>query len=150
MSTGIITTVAGTSTGGYGGDGGPATAALLDQPRGVAIDPEGNLYIAEYFNNTVRKVTAATGIITTIAGSPVGGYSTHGSYAGDGGQATAALFDGVEGVALDSHGNVYVADQYNNRIRRIDAVTGIITTVVGIGPTSGLGGAIVVMVGQQQ
>ena len=141
LATGIITTVAGALPGGYGGDGGPATAALLGEPRGVAIDPEGNLYIAEYFNNTVRKVTAATGIITTIAGSPTGGYSTHGSYAGDGGPATAALFDGVEGVSLDSHGNIYVADQYNNRIRRIDAVTGIVTTVAGIGPTSGLGGS---------
>ena len=141
LATGIITTVAGALPGGYGGDGGPATAALLGEPRGVAIDPEGNLYIAEYFNNTVRKVTAATGIITTIAGSPAGGYSSSGSYAGDGGPATAALFDGVEGVSLDSHGNIYVADQYNNRIRRIDAVTGIVTTVAGIGPTSGLGGS---------
>ena len=135
MATGIITTVAGTTTGGYGGDGGPATAALLDQPRGIAMDREGNLYIAEYFNNTIRKVTAATGIITTIAGSPVGGYSTHGSYAGDGGPATAALFDCAQGVALDSHGNIYIADTYNNRVRRVDAITGIITSVAGIGPT---------------
>jgi len=135
MATGIITTVAGTATGGYGGDGGPATAALLDQPRGIAMDVEGNLYIAEYFNNTIRKVTAATGIITTIAGSPTGGYSTHGSYAGDGGPATAALFDCSQGVAVDSHGNIYIADTYNNRVRRIDAMTGIITTVAGIGPT---------------
>ena len=135
MATGIITTVAGTAIGGYGGDGGPATAALLDQPRGIAMDRDGNLYIAEYFNNTIRKVTATTGIITTIAGSPAGGYSTHGSYAGDGGPATAALFDCAQGVAVDSQGNIYIADTYNNRVRRVDAITGIITTVAGIGPT---------------
>ena len=138
LATGIITTAVGRGPGGYGGDGGTATAALLGEPRGVAIDPEGNLYIAEYFNNTIRKVTAATGIITTIGGMSSAG---HGGYSGDGGPATAALLDGPEGVGLDSHGNVYIADQTNNRIRRIDATTGIITTVAGIGPTSGLGGS---------
>ncbi len=138
LATGIITTAVGRGPGGYGGDGGQATSALLGEPRGVAIDPEGNLYIAEYFNNTIRKVTAATGIITTIGGAAVAGA---GSYGGDGGPATAALLDGPEGVALDSHGNVYIADNTNNRIRRIDAVTGVITTVAGIGPTSGLGGS---------
>ena len=138
LATGIITTAAGRGPGGYGGDGGPATAALLGEPRGVAIDPEGNLYIAEYFNNAIRKVTAATGIITTIAGVAVAGT---GSYGGDGGPATAAQLDGPEGVALDSHGNIYIADQYNNRIRRVDAITGIITTVAGIGPTSSFRGS---------
>jgi len=138
LATGIITTAAGRGPGGYGGDGGQATAALLGEPRGVAIDPEGNLYIAEYFNNTIRKVTAATGIITTIAGVAVAGT---GSYGGDGGPATDAQLDGPEGVALDSHGNVYIADQYNNRIRRVDAITGIITTVAGIGPTSSFRGS---------
>jgi len=129
LATGMITTAAGRGPGGYGGDGGPATAGLLGAPRGVAIDPEGNLYIAEHYNNTIRKVTASTGIITTIAGNNRAGFS------GDGGPATAALLDGPEGVALDSHGNVYIADQTNNRIRRIDATTGVITTIAGIGPT---------------
>ncbi len=135
LTTGIITTVAGSGELGYGGDGGPATAAQLGQPRDVAVDEEGNIYIAEYYNSTVRKVSVATGIITTIAGiaTPVSG-----SYGGDGGPATAALLDRPEGVSLDSSGNIYIADTYNNRIRRIDAVTGNITTVVGIGPT-GLG-----------
>ena len=132
LVTGVITTAAGRGPGGYGGDGGLATAALLGEPRGVAIDLEGNLYIAEYFNNTIRKVTVATGIITTIGGMPSTG---HGGYSGDGGPATAALLDGPEGVALDSHGNIYIADNSNNRIRRIDATTGIISTVAGIGPT---------------
>ena len=135
LATGIITTVAGSGVLGYGGDGGPATAAQLGQPRDVATDREGNIYIAEYYNSTIRKVSASTGIITTIAGvaTPVSG-----SYSGDGGPATAALLDRPEGVSLDSSGNIYIADTYNNRIRRIDAVTGNITTVAGIGPT-GLG-----------
>ena len=135
LTTGIITTVAGSGELGYGGDGGPATAAQLGQPRDVAVDEEGNIYIAEYYNSTVRKVSVATGIITTIAGiaTPVSG-----SYGGDGGPATAALLDRPEGVSLDSSGNIYIADTYNNRIRRIDAVTGNITTVAGRGPT-GLG-----------
>ena len=138
LATGIITTTAGALPSGYGGDGGPATAALLGEPRGVAIDPAGNLYIAEYLNNTVRKVTSTTGIITTIGGMPSAG---HGGYSGDSGPATAAQLDGPEGVALDSHGNIYIADQYNNRIRRVDAITGIITTVAGIGPTSSFRGS---------
>ena len=138
LTTGIITTVAGGPPSMYGGDGGPATSVELGQPRGIAIDPDGNLYIAEYFMNAVRKVTAATGIITTIAGVATVGT---GSYGGDGGPATAAQLDGPEGVALDSHENIYIADQNNNRIRRVDAITGIITTVAGIGPTSGLGGS---------
>ncbi len=132
-TTGIITTIAGAAPGVYGGDGGPATNVELGEPRGIAMDREGNLYIAEYLTNAIRKVTAATGIITTIAG--VATFGT-GSYGGDGGPATAAQLNGPEGVALDSHGNVYIADQYNNRIRRVDASTGIITTVAGIGPTS--------------
>ena len=138
LTTGIITTVAGGPPSVYGGDGGPATGVELGQPRGIAIDHEGNLYIAEYLTNAIRKVTAATGIITTIAGVAVAGT---GSYGGDGVAATLAQLDGPEGVALDSHENIYIADQNNNRIRRVDAITGIITTVAGIGPTSGLGGS---------
>ena len=136
LATGIITTAAGRGPGGYGGDGGQATAALLSQPHDVAIDREGNLYISEYFNNTIRKVNATTGIISTIAGIAMSG---SGSYGGDGGPATAAFFDRPQGVSLDSHENIFITDQYNNRVRRIDAVTGIITTVIGIGPT-GIGG----------
>jgi hypothetical protein len=133
-STGIITTVAG-GTSGYGGDGGAATAAALYGPAGVALDSSGNLYIADLFNNCIRKVTASTGIITTVAGNRTGGYI------GDGGAATAAELVQPEGVALDSSGNLYIADG-NNRIRMVTASTGIITTVAGGGNTYiGDGGA---------
>ncbi len=138
LATGIITTIAGGAPSVYGGDGGPATSVELAQPRGIALDREGNLYVAEFFTNTVRKITAATGIISTVAGIPTVGT---GSYAGDGGPATAALLAGVQGVAVDSHDNIYIAEVNNNRIRRVDATTGGITTVAGIGPTSGIGGS---------
>jgi sugar lactone lactonase YvrE len=128
LSTGIITTVAGSGAGVYGGDGGQATAASLGQPIDVAIDSDNNLYIAEYFNNTIRKVTAATGIITTIAGTPTPGAG------GDGGPATAAQLDAPCGISLDGYRNIYIADENNNRVRRIDAATGIITTIAGCGP----------------
>jgi trimeric autotransporter adhesin len=176
---GKVTTIAG-STAGYGGDGGPATAALLKNPSGVAIDATGNIYIADCFNYRVRKISTS-GIISTIAGTGVLGFSGDGGaataalitgvtllaldktgnlyfpdghsiaqvtpsgilhiiagngtpgYGGDGGQATAALLNGNEGLAIDATGNIYLADHYNNRIRRIDAATHIITTVAGTG-----------------
>jgi len=122
-ATGIITTVAGTGAGGFSGDGGLATAAELNLPRGLAIDAAGNLFIADIFNNRVRRVDAATGLITTMAGTGAGGFS------GDGGLATAAELDFPEGLAIDAAGNLFIADSANNRIRRVDAATGIITTV---------------------
>ena len=124
---GVITTVAG---GGSGGDGGPATAAYLFYPKGVAVDGAGNLYIAE--GNRIRKVDA-TGVITTVAGD--GGFA---GYGGDGGAAVAAQLNIPTGVALDGAGNLYIADQFNHRIRKVDAA-GVISTVAGTGP-GGLGG----------
>ncbi len=131
-----ITTIAGNGTAGYAGDGGAATSAELNRTEGVAIDSAGNVYIADWQNNRVRKVDSATGIITTIAGNGTAGY------AGDGGAATSAELKGPTGVAVDSTGNVYIADQANNRIRKVNAGTGVITTVAGTGTAafSGDGG----------
>jgi uncharacterized protein (TIGR03437 family) len=123
---GIITTVAGGAFG-YSGDGGPATQAGLDfgfGPSGLAIDAAGNLYISD--TNRVRMVNAATGIITTIAGNGSLGFS------GDGGPAINAQLGGLQGIALDSAGNLYIADNFNNRVRKVDT-NGIITTVAGDG-----------------
>jgi sugar lactone lactonase YvrE len=128
-TTGMITTVAGLSTSGYSGDGGPATAAMLDYPYGVALDGVGNLYIAEFSNHRVRRVSAATGVITTVAGTGVD------SFSGDGGLATAAGLSHPAGVALDPDGNLYITDSGNYRVRRVDAVTGVITTFAGGGST---------------
>jgi uncharacterized protein (TIGR03437 family) len=131
---GAISTVAGTGTAGSGGDGGPAASAQLNLPFGVALDPSGNLYIAEFGNNRIRKVDA-NGNISTIAGNGVSGYS------GDSGQATGAQLSGPRGVAVDSAGNVYIADTANNRVRKVDP-NGVITTVAGTGAAgvSGDGG----------
>jgi uncharacterized protein (TIGR03437 family) len=122
---GIITTVAGNGTYGYSGDGGPATSAALYDPYGVAVDGAGNLYIADTGNERIRKVNTA-GIITTVAGKGTYGYS------GDGGPATSAALYGPYGVAVDGAGNLYIADQGNNRIRMV-GLAGIITTVAGNG-----------------
>jgi trimeric autotransporter adhesin len=127
-----ITTYAGNGigspdSGAYSGDDGPATAAELFQPVGLAIDASGNLYIADQENNLIRKVTAKTGFITTIAGDTSGGYR------GDGGPATAAEFNQPSAVAVDAAGNIYIVDYGNNRIRKITASTGIITTIAGNG-----------------
>ena len=135
--TGIITTVAGNGTVGYSGDGGPATSAEFHYPGGVGIDSAGNLYIADQYNNRIRKVSATTSIITTVAGNGTQGYS------GDGGPATSAALYYPGTIAIDSADNVYFSDQFNNRIRKIDAKTQVITTLAGTGPSaySGDGGA---------
>ena len=125
VATGIITTVAGNGSGGYSGDGGPATSAQLSGPAGVAADGSGNIYIADEYNNVIRKVAAATGIITTVAGDGTQGYS------GDGGPATGAQLGVPLGVAVDGSGNLYIADSLYNRIRKVTVATGIITTVAG-------------------
>src|SRR5439155_1177468 len=136
-ATGIITTVAGNGINSFAGDGGAATSASLSSPAGVALDASGNLYIADYFNNRIRKVDAASGIITTVAGNGSFGF------AGDGGAATSASLSGPAGVAVDAGGNLYIAAYSNHRIRKVDAATGIITTMAGNGnPTfAGDGGA---------
>jgi hypothetical protein len=118
----IISTYAGTGTGGYTGDGGPATSANLHGGH-LALDDTGNLYIANLY--CIRKVDTF-GIIRTIAGTNVPGYS------GDGGPATAAEMNGVEGIALDAHNNIFFADRLNNVVRKINHV-GIISTVAGTG-----------------
>ncbi len=126
----IITTVAGNGTGAYAGDGGQATAAELNTPWNVVFDAIGNMYIADLGNNCVRKVNSV-GIITTFAGTGTAAYS------GDGGQATAAELNEPSGLLFDATGNLYIGDQYNQRIRKI-STSGIITTIAG-GGTSGLG-----------
>lgn len=132
-NTGIITTIAGNGSAGFSGDGGTATAAKLSNPSGIAVDRLGNLYIADPQNQRIRKVSARTGFISTIAGNGTQGF------AGDGGLATAANLKYPLSVTLDSLSNIYIADQYNNRIRKVDALTGIITTVAGNG-IQGFGG----------
>jgi uncharacterized protein (TIGR03437 family) len=135
VSGGTITTVAGSGTAGFGGDGGAAPSAQLNLPIGVAVDASNNLYIAEFGNNRVRKV-AGSGNISTLAGTGVNGYS------GDGAQATSAQLNGPQAVAVDSTGNVYIGDAANNRIRKV-AANGVITTFAGTGAGgfSGDGGA---------
>jgi sugar lactone lactonase YvrE len=125
---GIISTVAGTGgVEGYSGDGGAATKAALMAPLAVAVDASGNLYIADYYG-WIREVNGSTGAISTIAGNGTNGYS------GDGGQATAAQFYNPLGVAVDSSGNVYVADSGNGAVRMI--ANGIISTIAGNGTLS--------------
>jgi VCBS repeat-containing protein len=122
---GVITTVAGGGASGFGGDGGPATSASLTDPTGVAVDAGGNLFIADRINNRIRKVDAA-GVITTVAGNGAQGFG------GDGGLATSARLTFPFGVAVDLAGNLVIADTSNHRIRRVD-VAGVITTVAGTG-----------------
>jgi sugar lactone lactonase YvrE len=135
ISTGIITTIAGTGTAGYSGDGGAATSAILNSPRGMVVDNSKNVYFADAGNYCIREVTASTGIITTVAGT-CGSYG----YNGDGIAATSAQLGYFVGdIAVDSAGNLYIADYASNRIREVTASTGIITTVAGNG-TGGYSG----------
>ncbi len=123
---GIINTFAGNSSGGFSGDGGPAVAAELYYPSGVATDAMGNVYIADAANNRIRMVTTA-GIISTIAGSgPIGNGA--GAYNGDGGPATSAQLNFPIGVAIDTVGNIYIADCHNGAVRKVNTA-GIISTV---------------------
>jgi sugar lactone lactonase YvrE len=131
---GTITTVAGDGSTGFSGDGGPATAARLNRPTGLALDAAGNLFIADTANQRVRMVTNA-GTITTVAGTDVQGYS------GDGGPAVSARLSNPSALAIDGRGRVYIADWLNRRVRRI-GTDGSITTVAGTGSlaSSGDGG----------
>ncbi len=144
-TSGIITTIAGTGEftespfffeggiGGYGGDGGPAVKAQLNFPKAVAVDEAGNLYIADYGNHLIRRVDTK-GIITTIAGTGEGpGEERYyqGGYGGDGGPGVEGRLYHPSGLAVDKAGNLYIADTFNSRVRRVDA-SGIITTVAGV------------------
>lgn len=130
-ASGKVTTLAGTGTAGYSGDGGPATSAELDGPSGLAVDSSGNILIADSGNNRIRKVDT-TGVITTVAGNGTAGY------AGDGGPATNAELKEPTGVLVDSSGNMLIADFGNNRARKVIS-SGVISTIAGNG-NAGYGG----------
>lgn len=116
------------------GDGGPATKAFLDSASDIAFDGEGNLLIADTFNNRIRRVDAQTGIITTVAGSgPTYSQAPDPVFSGDGGPATGARLALPGSICLDKEGNIFIGDSRNERVRRVDARTGIITTVAGKG-----------------
>src|SRR5207253_1077898 len=125
-STPTITLVAGTGSAGFSGDGGPAGAARVNLPRAVAMDAEGNLFVADTYNHRIRKIDT-DGIITTVAGTGQAGSS------GNGGPATAASLHVPRGMAKDPAGNLYIADDDNHAVRRIDGDSGIITTIAGTG-----------------
>jgi sugar lactone lactonase YvrE len=128
---GIITTVAGSGTVGYSGDGGPAVRARLNQPTSVTVDASGKIYIADSGNFVIRVVDAG-GIIHTVAGNHIAGFS------GDGGRATSAEINYVNGIVVDNNGNFYFADSGNNRVRRVDS-TRTIVTYAGNGFSGNLG-----------
>ncbi len=148
--TGAISTVAGQFTTSFSGDQGLAIDANFWDPIPGAVDSAGDIYLADYENSRIRKVTAATGIVDTVAGSapcslgppPFGLTICQGAYAGDGGPATSARLNYAEAVAVDVFRNLYIADTLNHRIRRVDATTGIISTIAGngVGGFSGDGG----------
>ena len=145
--TGIVTTVAGSGKMGRGGDGGPATEAEFDTACGVAVDDEGNIFVCCKWDSNIRRVDAKTGVIDRFAGYTTrhypsevgesrpmvgGGYSL-GGFHGDGGPALEAAFNFPEHLAFDSRGDLYVCDNGNNRVRKIDMRTGITTTFLGTG-----------------
>jgi len=125
--TGIITTVAGNGNEGYTGDHGPATNAEISLPGAIFCDSSNNIIFPDYGNNVIRRIDAATGVITTIAGTGVAGYF------GDNGPATDAEFYMPIGIFIDQQQNIFIADDENGAVRKIDAATGIITTVAGTG-----------------
>lgn len=127
LETGRIATLAGTGEKGYAGDGGPATAAKLNEPYEVRFDSAGNMLFVEMQNHLIRRVDAKTGQISTIAGTGEAGYG------GDGGPAIKAQFKQPHSIALDKADNIYIADIGNHRIRKIDAKTGVITSIAGTG-----------------
>jgi uncharacterized alkaline shock family protein YloU len=136
VSTGVITTIAGTGVTGFSGDGGAATSAKIAYPTGINLDSAGNIYFGDEVGyNVIRKVTISTGIISTVAGTG----STTGGYNGDSIQATAASLYYPNDVVLDSYNNLYISDRSNNRVRKVDVSTGVITTLVGTGTYSSTG-----------
>ncbi len=138
-STGSETVVAGTGACAnsfgcvaFAGDGGPAAAAVLSSPKGVALDMAGNVFIADSANQRVREVNVTTGVISTVAGSGPCVGSGCSQFGGDGGPATAALLNSPTGIWVDGAGNLFIADSGNQRIRKVDT-TGMISTVAGSG-----------------
>ena len=137
---GIISTIAGNGNPSYTGDGGAAASATLNNPGDVALDGAGNLYIADSGNNVIREISAATGVITTIAGNASGLVCAGSSDAvGDGCAATQAKLNQPEGVTLDAGGNVYIADTSDHRIREVSVATSAIATIAGNGFTNANG-----------
>jgi uncharacterized protein (TIGR03437 family) len=130
---GVITTLTGTGTQAYSGDGGPAIEAQLNSPQNVAVDNSGNVYISDFGNSRIRKVTISDGTISTVAGSGVIGFD------GDGGPATSARLNSPNNVFADKNGNLIICDAGNSRIRRVNSSDGKISTIVGNG-TRGYGG----------
>ncbi len=128
--TGIITLICGNGEPGYAGDGGPATDAIIHQPYGLAIDTNGDIYFAQRFDPAVRKIDASAGIVSTVAGTGEFGYS------GDGGPGNAAMLREPNDLCLDGQGGLLIADVQDQRIRRVDLATGIITTFAGTGDKS--------------
>lgn len=129
-STGIITTIAGTGTGGYSGDGISAVSTQLNTPKGVAVDASGNVYIADTGNHRIRLVNKVSGIISTFVGTGSSGYG------GDNGAATSAMLNSPIGVDIDNSGNIIVCDSSNYRIRKVNKNTCIIVTIVGTGASA--------------
>jgi sugar lactone lactonase YvrE len=133
LRTGQIGTVAGTGRKEHAGDGKPAREASLLGPRAVHLDRAGHLFICEREGNSIRRIDARSGLISTVAGTGVKGYS------GDGGPATQATFNGPKEIDIDASGNIFVVDTENHAIRRIDAQSGVVTTVAGNGKRGGTG-----------
>ena len=127
QATGDVTTVAGNGEAGYSGDGGPATQATMKEPYSLAVDGNGDIYIVDRLNAVIRKVDGATGIISTVAGTGEGGYS------GDGGPGHQAMLREPNDCFLDGKGGLLIADIQDQRIRRLDIATGIISTFAGNG-----------------
>ena len=132
-ATGFITSFAGNGTSGHSGDGGPANDAQFIGPQSIAVDLSGNVFVVDTSDNRVRKIDAATGLIITVAGA---GFGT----IGDGGPTTNASLASPEGVAVDVHGNLYIADTFNGEVRKVDAATGIIHAIAGQFPNFGYTG----------
>jgi len=126
LTTRLVRTVAGSGPKGSSGDGGPAVLARLNGPRMITLDSVGTLYIADSFNHRIRRV-GTDGVITTVAGTGVAGFS------GDGGPATLAQLSEPRGLSIGDDATLYIADTVNARVRRVDLTTGVITTVVGNG-----------------
>ncbi len=123
--TGIICTMAGTGQAKFFGDNGPADKAALNEPVALALDGRGNLYVADQSNNRIRKIDLSSGVITTVVGTGESGYN------GDGAPGPDTAIAGPSGLAVDQEGNLYIADTFSSRIRKLDRRSGLIETVVG-------------------